>query len=285
LDQPQRTTDHLKHCCLKHAPYKPHPCEPKTDYNPVFVTIVSGGRVRRFVMKTRVVKLIPGVAILVVAFLAVEPLRAQVAEATLPMNAALVTPQEQSQAPSDQPQAPSENLPNAPSSNRNQPSLEDLGISPEQTQANAKEQFLLDKRTHMLKIHQRMGLITAVPMLAALITSANAGEGGGNSGRNVHVVLGASTAAMYFGTAYFAIRAPRIAGTETRGPIRLHKALAWIHGTGMILTPILGAMADSQRNNKTHGDDVHGIASAHGAVAIITASAYGAALLSVSLKF
>ena len=75
---------------------------------------------------------------------------------------------------------------------------------------------------------------------------------------------------------------PKFQGTETRGPIRLHKALAWIHGPGMILTPILGAIAFDQ---KSRGEKVHGIASAHGAVAIVTAAAYGAAILSVSIKF
>jgi hypothetical protein len=50
----------------------------------------------------------------------------------------------------------------------------------------------------------------------------------------------------------------------------------------MILTPILGAMAYSQKSN---GEKVHGIASAHGPVAIVTAAAFGAALLSVSVKF
>ena len=96
------------------------------------------------------------------------------------------------------------------------------------------------------------------------------------------MILGSATAGMYFSTAYFAICAPRVPGTETRGPIRLHKALAWIHGPGMILTPILGAIAYSQKDN---GEKVHGIASAHAPVAIVTARAYGAALLSVSLKF
>jgi len=94
--------------------------------------------------------------------------------------------------------------------------------------------------------------------------------------------LGSVTGDLYFTTAYFAIFAPGIPGTQTRGPIRVHKALAWIHGPGMILTPILGAIAFDQ---KSKGEKVHGIASAHGAVAIVTAGAFGAALLSVSLKF
>ena len=87
---------------------------------------------------------------------------------------------------------------------------------------------------------------------------------------------------MYFTTAYYAIRAPTVPGTKTRGPILVHKALAWIHGPGMILTPILGALAYRQRNR---GERVHGIASAHGAVAAVTGIAYGAAILSVSIKF
>ena len=177
---------------------------------------------------------------------------------------------------------PSE-LPNAPSSSKTEPSLEDLGFSKTETQSNAAQQALLDKRTHMLKIHQRMGLITTIPMVVSVVTSLNAGgKSTGTASRDLHVALGALTGDLYGITAYYAIRAPRVPGTETRGPIRLHKALAWIHGPGMILTPILGAMAFNQKNN---GEKVHGIAAAHGPVAIVTAGAFGAALLSVSMKF
>jgi hypothetical protein len=178
---------------------------------------------------------------------------------------------------------PSDNLPNAPTPNKTEPSLEDLGFSKTDTQANAAQQALLDKRTHMLKMHQRFGLITTVPLLATLITSVNAGgKSTSTTDRTAHLVLGAVTGDLYGITAYYAIRAPRIKGTETKGPIKLHKALAWIHGPGMILTPILGAMAYSQKSN---GEKVHGIAAAHGPVAIVTAGAFGAALLSVSMKF
>ncbi|HLV86143.1 MAG TPA: carboxypeptidase-like regulatory domain-containing protein [Candidatus Sulfotelmatobacter sp.] len=176
-----------------------------------------------------------------------------------------------------------QNLPNAPSANQTQPSLSDLGFSPAETQADAKRQALLDKRTHMLKIHQRMGLITTIPMVASVVTSLGAGgKSEGTASRDLHVALGALTGDLYGITAYYAIRAPRIPGTETRGPIKVHKALAWVHGTGMVLTPILGAMAFNQKNN---GERVHGLASAHGPVAIITAGAFGAALISVSAKF
>ena len=196
--------------------------------------------------------------------------------ATQTMNAALAAPE--SQLP-----ASGENLPNAPSGTKTEPSLQDLGFPPAQTQANAKEQALLDKRTHMLKIHQRLGLIAAIPLIATVATSVGAGgKSTSNTDRTVHMVLGAAASDLYFTSAYFAIRAPRVPGTKARGPIRLHKALAWIHGPGMVLTPILGAMAYSQ---KSHGEKVHGIAAAHGPVAIVTAGAFGAALLSVTLKF
>jgi hypothetical protein len=179
--------------------------------------------------------------------------------------------------------AQQENLPNAPSSGTTAPSLQDLGIPPEQTQGSAQDQARLDKRTHMLKVHQRLGLITLAPLVATFITSANAGgKNTSNTDRTVHMVLGAVSGDLYFMTAYYAIRAPRVPGTETRGPIRLHKAMAWIHGPGMILTPILGAIAYNQKNN---GEKVHGIASAHGPVAIVTGAAFGIAVMSVSFKF
>jgi hypothetical protein len=179
--------------------------------------------------------------------------------------------------------AQQENLPNAPSSSKTEPTLADLGLTPEQAQGNAREQELLDKRTHMLKIHQRMGLITAGPLIATVIASMGAGgKSTSTASRDLHVALGGLTGDLYGITAYYAIRAPRIPGTKKRGPIKFHEAMAWIHGPGMILTPILGAIAFDQKSN---GEKVHGIASAHGPVAIVTAGAFGAALLSVSVKF
>ncbi|HEV3278438.1 MAG TPA: carboxypeptidase-like regulatory domain-containing protein [Terriglobia bacterium] len=166
------------------------------------------------------------------------------------------------------------------------PSLSDLGFPASQTQGTPEYQALLNRRSHMLQIHQRLGLIATAPLIATLFTSPGAkghhGMAGSASGRELHGVLGAATADLYFTSAYFAIRAPKIPGTETHGPIRVHKALAWIHGPGMILTPILGAMAYSQLSN---GERLHGIAKYHSDVAAVTAAAYGAAIISVTVKF
>jgi len=167
-----------------------------------------------------------------------------------------------------------------------EPSLSDLGFSPSQTKGTPEYQALLDRRSHMLQIHQRLGLITTAPLIATLFTSPGAkghhGMPGPASGRELHAALGATTAGLYFSSAYFAIRAPKIPGTQAHGPIRVHKALAWIHGPGMILTPILGGIAYSQLSN---GERVHGIAKYHSDVAAVTAAAYGAAIISVSIKF
>jgi hypothetical protein len=240
-------------------------------------------------MKARASRLAVGVAALLLPLLIAEPLLAQAAPQAPPA-------QPPPAQPANPPAAtPSQNLPDAPSStqtetqtetkpeNKTEPSLNDLGFPTEQTQPDPKMQALLDKRTHMLKIHQRMGLITTIPLLATLFTSVNAGgKNTSNTDRTVHLVLGAVTGDLYGITAYYAIRAPKVPGTQTRGPIRFHKAMAYIHVPGMVLTPILGAMAYSQKNK---GEKVHGIASAHGPVAIVTAGAFGAALLSVSIKF
>ncbi|HEY6343549.1 MAG TPA: carboxypeptidase-like regulatory domain-containing protein [Bryobacteraceae bacterium] len=163
------------------------------------------------------------------------------------------------------------------------PSLGDLGFPPDQSQGNAQDQARLDKRSHMLKIHQRLGLIDIAPLVATVILGAGSGgKSTSTSDRWAHMALGSVTGDLYFMSAYYAIRAPKIPGTQTRGQIRLHKALAWIHGPGMVLTPILGAMAFDE---KSKGERVHGIASAHGPVAVVTAAAYGLAIVSVSIKF
>lgn len=205
-------------------------------------------------------------------------------------------PAPQQQAPTSQPEVPNAPTPAASSSSPTQaPSLSDLGFTSQQTQANPQLQATLARRTEMLKIHQRLGIITTIPMAAAVITGPMSKAKGRNgqtikeptqANLDTHIALGAATTALYFSTAYFAIAAPRIPGTEKHGAIRWHEALAWIHGPGMILTPALGIMAYKQENA---GEKVHGIASAHGTVAYVTAASYGAAIVAVSwpihLKF
>jgi hypothetical protein len=188
-----------------------------------------------------------------------------------------------------------------PAQQPTQPSLSDLGFSPTQTEANAKLQARLNKRTHMLKVHQTLGLITLAPLAATVLVAGGAKEKHvhnangtitstvippSDAGVDLHAALGSATALMYGLTAYYAIAAPKIKGVKPRGAIRLHRDLVWVHLPGMVLTPILGGMALSQEEN---GQKVHGIASAHAAVGIVTLGAYAASAVAVSwpihLKF
>ena len=180
-----------------------------------------------------------------------------------------------------------QSLPNAPTS-QSAPSLGDLGFSNEQTQGDPKLQAILKRRTEMLRTHQRLGLITTIPMVATLFTGGEAKlerEGGqttrklNSAGLDLHVALGAVTGALYGTTASYAIRAPRVPGTHKHGGIAFHEALAWVHGPGMLATGVLGIMAYKQENS---GEKVHGIASAHGPVAVATTIAYGASMIAVS---
>ena len=209
-------------------------------------------------------------------------------DAPLPAGAQSTTPPPASQSQSQNPKQPAaQQQPQSSTA----PTLGDLGFTRQQTLANADLQKKLNQRTHDLKVHQTLGLITAAPMCAAVIVA-----GGAKAKRNradpsappiepssatvdLHAALGASTAALYGFTAYYAIAAPRIPGVKPKGAIRLHRDLVWIHAPGMVLTPILGGMALSQENN---GERVHGIASAHSYVAWTTVAAYGASIVAVS---
>lgn len=197
-------------------------------------------------------------------------------------------PQQQETPSNKLPSAPQPTQQTSPAGNANAPSLQDLGFGANQTQGSAQQQALLNKRTHMLKVHQTLGLITAIPMVATLITGPQAKAKGKNgepiteptsANLDFHMALGGLTTGLYFTTAYYAIFAPKIPGVKPKGAIRLHRDLEWVHGPGMIITPILGIMAYKQENA---GEKVHGIASAHGAAGYITAAAYGASIVAVS---
>jgi hypothetical protein len=184
--------------------------------------------------------------------------------------------------------APSAPQQQSPPANPNAPSLSDLGFTSQQTQANSQLQATLAKRTEMLKIHQRLGLITTIPMAATLFTGPLA-KAKGKNGQTIteptdanldfHAALGGLTTALYFTTASYAIFAPRIPNNRKHGGIRWHEALAFVHGPGMVLTPVLGYMAYKQENS---GEKAHGIAAQHGTVAYITAIAYGTSIVAVS---
>src|ERR1039458_1108906 len=78
-------------------------------------------------------------------------------------------------------------------------SLQDLGFTAGQTQGSAQDQARLDKRTHMLKIHQRLGLIATIPIVASVITGTQAGgRSTSSTDRWLHLALGSAAGDLYF---------------------------------------------------------------------------------------
>jgi len=204
-----------------------------------------------------------------------DPLLAADASPSLDLSFSSSDPSQQSTTLSQHPQPPDQNP--------KPPSLSDLGLTPDQTKPDPDAQARLDRRTHMLKVHQTLGLIDTIPILAACISGAGAvpdrNTYGNTTSRDVHVGIAAVGIGLYGATAYYAIRAPKVSNAPARGGIKIHKYLVFIHAPGMILTPILGTRAFNQIAS---GEKVHGIASAHQAVALTTAIAYGASIVAVS---
>jgi len=159
-------------------------------------------------------------------------------------------------------------------------SLDDLGFKTTDTQSHPELQLQLEKRTDMLKTHQTLGLITAIPMIAQLFLADDVEHNAGK--RNLHMGVGIMTAGLYATTASYALFAPKPADVVDKGKTRIHRILAWIHGPLMIVTPVLGAMAYHQVGN---GEKVHGIASMHGGAATLLVTSYVASMAIMSFNF
>ncbi|HVZ81244.1 MAG TPA: hypothetical protein VHE12_10695 [bacterium] len=143
-------------------------------------------------------------------------------------------------------------------------SVDDLGFSKEETQADPQFQKDLETRSDMLRIHQTLGLITAIPMTAQMIlglTTASDVERG-SSDTTLHTTLGLATVALYGTTAMFEILAPKPKGLKPTGNTEVHEALSWIHLPLMILAPLVGDMVNDRiANHQPIGSlgEVHGV--------------------------
>lgn len=156
--------------------------------------------------------------------------------------------------------------------------LKDLGFAEEVTKPDQARQELLDERTHKLKTHEILGPVTWALMTATLLTAPD-----NHSASTAHQILGATTGASYFTTAYFAWAAPNDpqAG-ETKTNLKIHKILQWVHLPLMVLTPIAGAMAQHQHNN---GQGLHGLAKSKGALATALYATYSASFAVMLFDF
>lgn len=165
-------------------------------------------------------------------------------------------------------------------------SLDDLGFKEEQTKGDAALQEKLHKRSRRLKTHQILGLVTAVPLVATVMTAPeyeSVSPNGVDSETKTHKALGIATGVLYLGTASFALAAPEGENLKrNKGLTKAHKALAWIHFPAMIAAPILGYQAYKQADR---GEAVHGAAKHHKEVAGLAAGTYVAAMLTMVFNF
>ncbi|MBI2569133.1 MAG: hypothetical protein HYV63_19110 [Candidatus Schekmanbacteria bacterium] len=171
--------------------------------------------------------------------------------------------------------------PEAQAPDATEPSLEELGFEEVEARGDEKQQQRLNKRSRMLKTHQILGLVTLAPMLGALALGEKAGEGS-RADRNLHTIVGTTAAALYGATAYFAYRAPSVAGVKEKGLTRTHKILSYVHLPAMIAAPVLGYLAKQQADK---GERAHGIAKYHSAAATTAAVTFTGAMLVIVFDF
>lgn len=156
--------------------------------------------------------------------------------------------------------------------------LKDLGFSAEETKGSEEKTQVMEERAYKLKTHQVLGIITWAAMALTMLSAPDH-----KKTSDVHKILGLSTTALYFTTAYFSLSAPPLVQDSNKGlNIKLHKILAWIHFPLMILTPVTGFIAENQIKK---GQKVHGFGSAMGPLGTATFLTFTAAAAVMVFEF
>jgi hypothetical protein len=138
------------------------------------------------------------------------------------------------------------------------------------TEESRENELLL--RRGMLTAHQVGGFITLISMLATVYYGQMIlnGEDGYEEGKTT---LAWTTVSLYSVTAALSLLSPPpLIRRKGWSSVSTHKALAWAHVTGMILTPVLGTMLDDR-------DDLRAF---HQISGYATTAAFAAAMLVVT---
>ena len=143
-------------------------------------------------------------------------------------------------------------------------------------------------RVKMLQTHQKLGLLTLAMLSNQSWMGWELNEKGYDEGlQRRHRILGFSTFGVYMTTAGFSLFAPP-AQKKKKGlySIKLHKTLAWIHFTGMLIQPWLGIYAGSC-NKYTFFEDFDNcgkdLGTLHNTVGMITTVSFSLAFLTTLL--
>ncbi len=154
--------------------------------------------------------------------------------------------------------------------------LRTTGIAAPLTPESRRSELSL--RRTMLVAHQIGGFVT----LGLMITAVYYGQKmldenlSNKSDRNSHQLFVAATITSYSITGLLAVLSPPpMIRRDESSTTTLHKALAWVHFTGMVLTPILGSMISRHATNAQ-------IEHFHQASAYITTTALAASLIVIT---
>jgi len=116
-----------------------------------------------------------------------------------------------------------------------------------------QRQVELNVRRTMLKLHQAAGFITLAGMVAQGIVGAKLYSNPTPELRDAHENLAIFVNAGYATTALLSFTAPPpLINRRGITPIKLHKALAMVHLSGMIATNILGDWVEDNPNYKPY---------------------------------
>lgn len=170
------------------------------------------------------------------------------------------------------------------------PLADDPYLLPVTTPEQKEESERLERRGTMLRWHQGLGLTTLGLLTAQVIVGysllSHAEEGAFGESfdrlRTAHLILGVSSFVTYLSAASLALLAPGIDRTGAFDTLTIHKSLAFVHGTGMILTPTFGFYLSKNRDRL--GERYLPLARTHQIAGITTWAALFGAFLVITLK-
>jgi hypothetical protein len=146
--------------------------------------------------------------------------------------------------------------------------LRTTGIAAPLTPESRKSELSL--RRTMLVAHQIGGFVTLGSMITAVYFGQKIIDGNRGYTTN-HQIFVTTTIISYSATGLLAVLSPPpMIRRDEASTTTLHKALAWVHFTGMVLTPILGSMI-SRRATSSQVAHFHQI-SAYTTTAALAAS-------------
>lgn len=128
-------------------------------------------------------------------------------------------------------------------------------------------------RRTMLTLHQVGGYVT----LASMLATAFCGQmiiNGNESYEDAKGALAWTTVGLYFTTAAFSLLSPPpVIRRPGFSSLTVHKTLAWVHFSGMMITPILGTLIEDQRKLRVF----------HQTAGYVTTAAFAGAMISITL--